>query len=174
MNLNSLLLGLVSAACLGAAGYGIYAVGVHRGMEKASDAVVRHAGPAGAGAGNLPAASPDAAPSDPVPQSIAQGEEASRRHVRSGIRAGDVDPSTGKKILYYHDPMVPGSRFDQPGKSPFMDMMLVPVYAGSEADSGNVTVSSRTQQNLGVRTAPVTEGTLSSQVLAVGNIDFRE
>ncbi|EHP38539.1 copper/silver efflux system protein CusB precursor, partial [Cupriavidus basilensis OR16] len=24
--------------------------------------------------------------------------------------------------------MVPGQRFDKPGKSPFMDMQLVPVY----------------------------------------------
>lgn len=47
----------------------------------------------------------------------------------SGLKAGDVDPKTGKKVLYWHDPMVPGQRFDKPGKSPFMDMQLVPVYA---------------------------------------------
>lgn len=47
----------------------------------------------------------------------------------SGLKAGDVDPQTGKKVLYWHDPMVPGQRFDKPGKSPFMDMQLVPVYA---------------------------------------------
>src|SRR5689334_8657 len=46
------------------------------------------------------------------------------------LKAGDVDPSNGKKILYWHDPMVPAQKFDRPGKSPFMDMMLVPVYAG--------------------------------------------
>ena len=28
-------------------------------------------------------------------------------------------------VLYWYDPMVPGQRFDEPGKSPFMDMMLV-------------------------------------------------
>ena len=70
--------------------------------------------------------------------------------------------------------MVPGNKFDKPAKSPFMDMMLVPVYADSEGDAGKVTVSSRIQQNLGVRTAPVTEGSLSSQVSAVGNIAFNE
>ena len=37
--------------------------------------------------------------------------------------------STARKVLYWHDPMVPGQRFDRPGKSPFMDMQLVPVYA---------------------------------------------
>jgi len=31
-----------------------------------------------------------------------------------------------RKVLYWHDPMVPGTRFDKPGKSPFMDMQLVP------------------------------------------------
>lgn len=36
----------------------------------------------------------------------------------SGLKAGDVDPQTGKKVLYWHDPMVPGQRFDKPGKSP--------------------------------------------------------
>ena len=32
---------------------------------------------------------------------------------------------TARKVLYWHDPMVPGQRFDKPGKSPFMDMPLV-------------------------------------------------
>ena len=39
-------------------------------------------------------------------------------------------PRSGRpQILYWHDPMVPSPRFDKPGKSPFMDMQLVPVYA---------------------------------------------
>ena len=33
-----------------------------------------------------------------------------------------------RKVLYWTDPMVPGYRSDKPGKSPFMDMDLVPVY----------------------------------------------
>src|SRR2546427_9675702 len=60
------------------------------------------------------------------------------------------------------------------GKSPFMDMMMSPVYADGDADQGKVTVSSRIQQNLGVRTAEVTEGTLSPQLSAVGSIAFNE
>jgi Cu(I)/Ag(I) efflux system membrane fusion protein len=94
--------------------------------------------------------------------------------MQSGLKAGDVDPMTGRKILYYHDPMVPGNKFDRPAKSPFMDMMLVPVYAGGEGDEGRVTVSPRVQQNLGVRTAEVVEGTLSPQVSTVGSIAFNE
>ena len=109
-----------------------------------------------------------------MPQGIAQGEEATRRHIAAGLKAGDTDPATGSKILYYHDPMVPGSKFDKPAKSPFMDMMLVPVYGQSDIDQGKVTVSARVQQNLGVRTAPVIEGTLSPSVSAVGSIAFNE
>ena len=41
-----------------------------------------------------------------------------------------------KKILYWHDPMAPGQKFDKPGKSPFMDMQLVPVYADGDGDEG--------------------------------------
>ena len=44
--------------------------------------------------------------------------------------------STERKILYWQDPMVPGQKFDKPGKSPFMDMPLQPVYADQEAGSG--------------------------------------
>ena len=52
--------------------------------------------------------------------------------------------------------------------------MLVPVYAGGDTDQGKVTVSPRIQQNLGVRTAVVTEGKLTPQVTAVGSIAFNE
>ena len=113
--------------------------------------------------------------------SIPQGEAATRRHIEAGIKAGDIDPATGAKVLYYHDPMVPATKFDKPAKSPFMDMMLVPVYAdkggGSAAEdtsASQVSVSPRTQQNLGVRSAPVLLGTLAPQVTALGSIAFNE
>ncbi len=92
------------------------------------------------------------ASADPAQWTIPQGEEATRRHLRDGLKAGDVDPSTGLRIMNYHDPMVPGRNFDAPGKSPFMDMMLVPRYAQSNAaDISSISVSPRMQQNLGVR-----------------------
>ncbi len=40
---------------------------------------------------------------------------------------------TDKEVLYWYDPMVPDKHFDQPGKSPFMDMQLVPKYADAGA-----------------------------------------
>jgi Cu(I)/Ag(I) efflux system membrane fusion protein len=89
-------------------------------------------------------------------------------------KPGDVDPTTGKKVLYWQDPMAPGQKFDKPGKSPFMDMQLVPVYADVGADEGAVAISSRVQQNLGVRTAVVKQGTLTSTVEAVGSVAYNE
>jgi len=88
-------------------------------------------------------------------------------------KVGDAAPTTGKKVLYWHDPMVPGQKFDKPGKSPFLDMQLVPVYADS-GDEGSIAINPRVQQNLGVRLAPVTLGTLRTTVEAVGSAAYNE
>ncbi len=69
--------------------------------------------------------------------------------------------------------MVPGQRFDKPGKSPFMDMDLVPVYADG-APEGGVAISARQQQSFGVRTAVATEGTLDTGFSAVGAVGIDE
>ena len=65
--------------------------------------------------------------------------------------------SQERRVLYWTDPMVPGFQSEKPGKSPFMDMELVPVYAD---DAGTTTVSVRPEivQSLGVRTHTVTRG----------------
>ncbi|HSS28892.1 MAG TPA: efflux RND transporter periplasmic adaptor subunit, partial [Usitatibacter sp.] len=93
------------------------------------------------------------------------------------MAAGDSAPadasSGGKRVLYWHDPMVPGPKFDKPGKSPFMDMQLVPVYADSAAGSG-VSVDPRLQQSLGMRTAPVVEVDLAPRIEAVGSVAWNE
>lgn len=162
MNKKYLIAALIATGVLGAAGYSLYTLGMRNGSSMTATATP----------GKAPS-TPTAAPAA-GPQSVAEGEEATRRHISAGLKAGDTDPASGRKILYYHDPMVPGNKFDKPGKSPFMDMMLVPVYADGDSDQGKVTVSPRVQQNLGVRTASVTEGTLSPQVSAVGSIAFNE
>jgi Cu(I)/Ag(I) efflux system membrane fusion protein len=92
----------------------------------------------------------------------------------TAAKAGDIDPATGRKILYWHDPMAPQQKFDKPGKSPYMDMMLVPVYADGGDDSSAVRISSRVAQNLGIRIAEVTQGTLTKKIAAVGAITFDE
>jgi len=153
MKRSFLIGGFILVGALGAGGYGLYGLGVKRGMSEV------HPAPAAA--------------ADP-PAGIGEGEDATRRHLQSGLKAGDVDPANGRKILYYHDPMVPANKFDKPGKSPYMDMMMVPVYAGGEADDTTVAVSPRIEQNLGLRTAQVVEAALSPQVSAVGSVAFNE
>lgn len=91
----------------------------------------------------------------------------------AALRAGGIDPATGRRVLYWHDPMVPGRRFDAPGQSPFMDMQLVPVYEGA-ADDGGITVSPRMQQSLGIRTAEVRRETMTVRLEAVGAVAFNE
>ena len=94
----------------------------------------------------------------------------------NGTHAAPVVASS-RTPLYWHDPMVPGQKFDKPGKSPFMDMQLVPVYADSDAandDSRSIRIDPRVQQNLGVRTALVTSGALSIPLAAVGNVAYNE
>lgn len=80
-----------------------------------------------------------------------------------------------RKPLYWHDPMYPQQKFDKPGKSPFMDMQLVPVYGDEKpgADSG-VTVSSRAQQNLGVRTVLAELVEFREGMSAVGTVQADE
>ena len=89
-------------------------------------------------------------------------------------KAGDADPATGRKVLYWHDPMVPGQKFDKPGKSPFMDMQLVPVYADAGSGESTVAISPRVQQNLGVRVAEVKSGSQTSTMEAVGSVAYNE
>ena len=140
MKNKSLILTLMLVAVMGAGGYGLYRLGMNRGMQNGT-------------APNGGAATPTS----------------------GGVqKAGDVDTTNRKRVLYWHDPMVPGQKFDKPGKSPFMDMQLVPVYADGGGDEGAVAISPRVQQNLGVRTAEVKLGSLSSAVEAVGSVAYNE
>ena len=51
------------------------------------------------------------------------------------IKADDISgtnveqDNSGKKVVYWEDPMVEGRHFSKSGKSPFMDMQLAPRYA---------------------------------------------
>jgi len=78
-----------------------------------------------------------------------------------------------RQVLYWHDPMVPNARFDKPGKSPFMDMQLVPVYADEQGGAA-VKVSPTVIQNLGIRLAPVEKTKLQAKLAAVGSVAFDE
>jgi membrane fusion protein, copper/silver efflux system len=81
---------------------------------------------------------------------------------------------------YWYDPMRPGEHFDKPGKSPFMDMQLVPKYAddnteeGAGGTAGGIVVDSRVVQNLGVRLAKVEQGSFALTVDAAGVVGVDE
>jgi len=76
-----------------------------------------------------------------------------------------------RNALYWYDPMVPDQHFDKPGKSPFMDMQLVPKYAG-ESSEGGISIASDVRQNLGVRTIVVKRGQLAAEVRVPGTIGW--
>ena len=79
-----------------------------------------------------------------------------------------------RKVLYWYDPMTPGQRFDKPGKSPFMDMDLMPRYADEATDDGGVTVSARQQQNLGMRSEKVQRRMISAPLNVYGTVSADE
>ncbi|MBL8306026.1 MAG: efflux RND transporter periplasmic adaptor subunit [Rubrivivax sp.] len=80
----------------------------------------------------------------------------------------------GRKVLYWYDPMKPEARFDKPGRSPFMEMDLVPRFADEVQAEGGISVDPRTTQSLGVRLAVVERATVGAAVEAAGSIVFNE
>ena len=101
--------------------------------------------------------------------------------VALGVWWGDRSPTdddtpptatTGdRQILYWYDPMVPDQHFDKPGKSPFMDMLLVPKYADGGEDAG-VSIAPGVRQNLGIRTVEAELGSLSGSITVPGTIGW--
>ncbi len=92
-----------------------------------------------------------------------------------------AQPQAGaeRKPLYWYDPMKPDQHFEQPGKSPFMDMQLVPKYGAGGADGSAdgatiVEIDPRMAQNLGMRTAPVTSGRSAQRLEVVGSVAVDE
>ncbi len=85
-----------------------------------------------------------------------------------------VAPADERRVLYWYDPMVPSQRFDKPGKSPFMDMELVPKYADEGGDAASVRIDPSIAQNLGMRLAPVTRTDISETIHATGLVRYNE
>jgi Cu(I)/Ag(I) efflux system membrane fusion protein len=100
---------------------------------------------------------------------------------KSGAAAPDA-PNTGgaeRKLLYWYDPMAPQQHFDKPGKSPTMNMQLVPKYADDAAGSGDapagtIAIDPRVVQNLGVRLGAVQRGSFARSVDTVGVVAVDE
>ncbi len=103
-------------------------------------------------------------------------------HFNSGmnheLNASESSASnSSNEPLYWVAPMDPNYKRDKPGKSP-MGMDLIPVYAedlAGEADKpGTVKIDPSVENNLGVKTAPVSLEKLSPRIETVGYIAFDE
>jgi len=82
--------------------------------------------------------SPDASNKETMTEMPAMeksGEAKPKAMLPNEIDPGDMSGSnveqntSGKKVLYWHDPMVPDRHFSKSGLSPFMEMQLEPKYA---------------------------------------------
>lgn len=72
-------------------------------------------------------------------------------HLSGSPAATIASAPTERKVLYWYDPMVPAQKFDKPGKSPYMDMALMPKYADEDTqDSTGLSVSAQAVQALGL------------------------
>ena len=82
----------------------------------------------------------------------------------------------GRQVLYYYDPMFPNQKFDKPGKSPFMDMQLVPKYADEGGASGpaGVAIDPAARQSLGIRVVAAQMGSLAGTLDVTGAVDFNQ
>ena len=83
-------------------------------------------------------------------------------------------PQPGRKVLYWYDPMAPAQHFDKPGKSPFMDMQLVPRYAGEGPQQAGVQIDPARLQSLGVRYATVERSRFAEDLTAPGVLEFNQ
>jgi membrane fusion protein, copper/silver efflux system len=99
------------------------------------------------------------------------------------VRHQEIRPAkqvtTQEVPRYWYDPMHPSQHFDKPGKSPFMDMQLVPKYADRAMSNGSgapasIEIDPRVVQNLGIRLARVEQGSFARAVDAVGLVAVDE
>ena len=97
-----------------------------------------------------------------------------------GNRDEAAQPAAGKdgrKVLYWYDPMVPQEHYDNPNSLSSMGMKTVPKYAdenGAAAGPPAVTMDPAPMQNLGIRTATASMGSLGGGFDVTGTIDFNQ
>ena len=96
-------------------------------------------------------------------------------HASGAVPASAETAKADRKVLYWYDPMVPTQKFDKPGKSPYMDMALVPKYADEDAQQGTgLDVSAQAVQALGLRTATVEQRDIGADVDVLGTVQLND
>ena len=94
--------------------------------------------------------------------------------------AARATSASGRRILYYYDPMHPAYKSDKPGIAPDCGMELEPVYAdGGSADparkssfmsAGTVNISPEKQQIIGVRVSTVEKAASAHTLRIFGRV----
>jgi len=96
---------------------------------------------------------------------------------RGGPASEAESTQSGRKILYWYDPMVPAEHYDNPNSLSSMGMKTIPKYA-DEAPTANaapgISIDPTARQNLGLRVATAENGSLSSTLTVTGSIDFNQ
>ena len=100
------------------------------------------------------------------------GYIAGTRHPPSAtFTAMSTGQGSGKRVLYWYDPMIPAEHHDQPGLSS-MGMQMIPKYAGEEDSGSGVRIDAAAVQNLGLRTARVEQRVLDEAIEVPGTITW--
>lgn len=100
-------------------------------------------------------------------------------HQEEGSQSALVSQKQDAKVLYWYDPMKPEHHFDKPGKSPFMDMQLVPKYADENAamtdeSRPTVKIDPSLQQNLAIRYGTVEQAVIGNAMFTNGILQANE
>ena len=107
---------------------------------------------------------------------------AEQSNMLEGHAASDITSTpeaNTRQVLYWYDPMMPQQHFDKPGKSPFMDMELLPKYAdaaeaGNEDSQPGLNIDPEIAENIGIRLATVSRTLLSREIEVSGLLTFNE
>ena len=84
---------------------------------------------------------------------------------------------SGRKVLYWYDPMVPAEKYDNPDSLSSMGMKTVPKYAEAApaADAlPGISVDPRARQSLGMRVVIAQLGSLPAGLAVTGTIEFNQ
>ena len=100
-------------------------------------------------------------------------------HQEEGSQSALVSQKQDAKVLYWYDPMKPEQHFDKPGKSPFMDMQLVPKYADentamTDESRPTVKIDPSLQQNLAIRYGTVEQAVIGNAMFTNGILQANE
>ncbi len=93
------------------------------------------------------------------------------------VATGAGSAQSGRKVLYWYDPMVPAEKYDNPDSLSSMGMKTVPKYVEA-APAGDalpgVSIDPAARQSLGMRVVSAQLGSLPAGLAVTGTIEFNQ